>query len=711
MKLTTDQLLSEYARELNQFTHENIDYQRIAECMKTLSGCSYTMLDKFDRERKSYTTVALVGIGDSVRKAAQLMGFEIVGQQWEYDPTRKDHSGEKTTFFSSLAELEDSSVSPMVMKMLDRMLNLSSIVVVKSIKENQMIGDFTLMFRKGESLQNHHLVELYADMVGMTHARIDVETELRKSRDQLRSLVTNIPGMVYQFQYWPDGRSSFPYASDQIVDIFGVRPSEVLHRGQFVTNNVHPDDRDRMMRSILKSFKELSIWELDFRVMHPEKGERWIWGLSKPEKQSDGSVLWHGYVADYTDRKRMEEDLLKARNQAEEASKAKTQFLASMSHEIRTPLNGVIGYTDLLRGTQLNPIQQKYVDNANIAGKSLLQIINSILDLSKIEAGKMELDLAAFDLTELLEELIRMFRIQARDKGLALRLETPDPRLKYIIADSVRLRQILLNLLSNAIKFTEKGSVTLKLTCEILAPDRAAIQLDVIDTGIGISAEQMERLFQAFSQGDASINRKYGGTGLGLIISRLILDIMGGQISVESEPQKGSRFTVSFQADLTDTQSAVHPAVSPGIEERDEPESNRDSDSDDNASGPLVLIAEDIEMNMLLTRILLKRIIPGVRLAEAGNGAEALQLFIEKRPDFVLMDIQMPGMDGLAATRAIRNYEITQGWQKTPIIALTAGVLNEEREECLRAGMDHFLTKPIDLKAMRPVLTSMLKTE
>jgi PAS domain S-box-containing protein len=739
--LSADQLLSEYARELNQFTRQNIDYHTIAERMKTLSGCSYVMLDKFDREKMSYTTVALVGIGDSVRKAAQIMGFELVGQNWEYIPDRKDHAGNKITFFNSLAELEDSSLSPLVMKMVDRMLNLGSIAVVKSTKDDQIIGDFTLMFRKKESLQHQNQVELYADMVGMTHARIDAETELHKSRDQLSSLVTNIPGMVYQFRYWPDGKTSFQYASEQILDVFGLSPEMARKNGQFALDNVHPDDQDRMKASILKSFQELSIWEMDFRVLHPARGERWIWGLSRPEKQHDGSVIWHGYAADYTDRKRMEEDLRKARIEAEEASKAKTQFLASMSHEIRTPLNGVIGFTELLAGTPLTDVQQKYVDNANAAGKSLLEIINSILDLSKIEAGKMELDHVAFDLTELLEEVVEMLKMQARKKGLHLRLVTDQHRPNPIVSDPARLRQILLNLLSNAIKFTEKGGVTLRLAYDFIGTNRIALKLDVVDTGIGIAEEQMQRLFQAFTQGDASINRKYGGTGLGLVISRLIVDLMGGTISAESQPGNGSAFTVSFEADLaaagvsldrlSDSGTRFSDSGSPILKFQDQGEFHagvfpeqpsgtvREVDHEDavrgvqgtDENGPCVLVAEDIEMNMLLTRTLLKRSVPGVRVLEARNGAEALQQFIEARPDFVLMDIQMPGMDGLSATRAIRKHEKANSWAPTPIVALTAGVLNEEREECLRAGMDHFLSKPIDLKALRPVISSLLAGE
>jgi signal transduction histidine kinase/CheY-like chemotaxis protein len=720
MNKSPDQLLSEYASELNQFTHDTIDYNRIADCMRFLAGCGYVMLDKFDQKKKTYTTVSLQGVPETLRKAVRMLGFEIVGQQWEYNPERKDHKGGKVTFFNKVAELEDSSMSPLLASIVDRMLNLSSLVVVKSLKDEQIIGDFTLMFRKGESLQNRHLVELYADMVGMTHARIDAETELRNSRDQLSSLVTNVPGMVYQFQFWPDGKSSFPYASEQIREIFGIDANQARQDGDRALANVHPDDRTRMNASIQHSFDQLNIWELDFRVLHPEKGERWIWGLSRPERQPDGSVIWHGYAADYTERKRLEEDLRKARTEAEEASKAKSQFLASMSHEIRTPLNGVIGFTDLLAGTPLSAIQQKYVDNANTAGKSLLEIVNSILDLSKIEAGRMELECLPFDLIELIEELAEMVRLQARNKGLELRVEIREDLNRQIISDPGRLRQILLNLLGNAIKFTEKGSVVLRMHYEALPNDQAVIRLEVTDTGIGITEDQRKRLFHAFSQGDASINRKYGGTGLGLVISRLLTDLLGGQLTVDSEPGKGSTFAILLEVsfgDIISPENKIRPrtlsdpadvllseVAGKSVDKAEEPALGHGHDSAEHT----VLVAEDIEMNMLLTRTLLKRTIPSVRILEASNGAQAVQLYIENRPEFVLMDVQMPGMDGLAATRAIRKHEKAQGWKPIPIVALTAGVLNEEREECLRAGMDHFLSKPIDLKSLRPVIHSLL---
>ncbi|TVQ64932.1 MAG: response regulator [Balneolaceae bacterium] len=989
---------------------------------------------------------------------------------------------------------------------------------------------------------------IYASARDVT-ARIVRENELTKSTRLLKELTANIPGVTYQYQYFPDGRACFPYASDHIRDIYEVTPEEVKEDSAIVLTRLHPDDHDRVVESIVESYNTLKKWEAEYRVVLPARGERWVWGQAMPALQADGSVIWHGYITDVTRRKKVEielelerfrlentirgthvgtwewniqsgettfnnlwaemigytleelspvsietwmkfthpddlkasgeilekhfsgevdfyecearmkhrdghwiwvldrgkvitrtedgkpllmmgthqeiterkesqqrleklhsfqklvaevsaefvsvtsatfdqevdrmlektgrffsvdrsylflfsedlsrmtnthewcaegisvqkenginvptdalpwwkervltgeiihiesvealpaeaaaekaefkrqqiqslitvpvlteerlygflgldavkepfqwpdeeitnlsliantladslsklayeEQLRSAKNEAEVANKAKSQFLANMSHEIRTPLNGVIGFTDLLKRTPLDPLQKQYVENANTAGQSLLDIINNILDLSKIEADRLDLEIERTDIIALAENVTDIVKYQAAEKNLELLLNIQPDIPRYAMIDDLRMRQILINLFSNAVKFTEKGEVELSLNCEKTEKsDICRYTFSVRDTGIGISQEQKGKLFQAFSQGDSTITRKFGGTGLGLIISNLLAEKMGSKIEFETEPGKGSRFYFTFEAGteraekekekekpplsirkvllIDDNESqhtilqtlfgywgielvsaengleglkildqdpefdlaiidfnmpyldgvetmkrirnennqkvsglpviVLHSALEstkfrnechdlgfcslmskpvkssdlfqalhsitltgdnnmkighpePAQAETTRPAAQIDSDSVEEA--PVILIAEDIKMNMLLAKTLTQQIFPQSTILEASNGGEVLEFLKTEKVDVILMDVHMPGMDGLEATRRLRNMERESGGH-VPVIALTAGALSEERTRCYEAGMDDFLSKPIEYKPLSEVL-------
>jgi len=515
--------------------------------------------------------------------------------------------------------------------------------------------------------------------------RIEMQRALVKSEAQFRSLIANIPGIAYRCmnaEKWP-----MLFISDAVTQITGYPASDYLGEQpkRYFYEHVHPDDLEKVSQQV----KEERSYQLEYRIIDKDKNVRWLLGYGNRVDGIDEADVWlDGFIMDITYRKEMEQDLRVAKDNAEQAVAARTAFLANMSHEIRTPMNAIIGFSDILLDDKLAPEQQKHLQTINQAAKSLLHLLNDILDSAKLEKGKFDLELRDYSLVEEVDSVVSTLWLQANGKGLYLNVNMDSNIAQQYHGAPDRIRQVLTNLIGNAIKFTAQGGVNV----DVSVNTKQELEVCIRDTGIGMTAEQLDTVFDAFAQADASVNRRFGGTGLGTTISKQLVELMGGVISVQSIFGSGTSFTFTFPA---------HPAHNDAENESvitkvDIPPLN-------------MLLVDDIQQNLDLLTILMRR--QGHTITTARDGQQALLRMQSDAIDIVLMDVQMPIMDGLSAARARREQELEQNLAHIPLIALTASVLPEDKKAAFDAGMDGFANKPVDVELLQHEIAKVLQLD
>ena len=544
--------------------------------------------------------------------------------------------------------------------------------------------------------KNQLTPELIGEVLKKALQTSRMEADKRAAEDALRTSEARLAEAqkIAQMGHWEiELKPQTLTCSDHVYTLLGYGPdNHPLHLGMdLIRRHLDPSALIRYEEALQQAIATREDKSLDLPVRRIDGAIRNMAVRLSPIFRNKKAERIRGTIQDITARKRIEAELISAKEAAEQSARAKEEFLANMSHEIRTPMNAILGFAQLLQETKLSADQKEYLGAIDTSGQALMAIINDILDLSKIEAGRLTFEYQPFSLGKLLSSLNQIFRGKAQEKGIVLHTSMGPGVPEVLIGDQVRLNQVLINLVGNALKFTEEGEIEIEVKVLQEAAKRVKLMFEVHDTGIGIAPAKQRTIFQSFTQASGDTTRKYGGTGLGLTICKRIVELQGGKIGVNSELGEGATFFFELEFALSDSDEMVSPT---------EPvESTADHFLEGNELH--ILIAEDNPMNQLLASRILEQL--DVPFTLAQNGQEAVELVQANSFDLVLMDIQMPVMDGYEATRAIRSLGHPVK-REVPIVAMTAHAFAEERERCFEAGMNDFISKPFKPAELKAIL-------
>ncbi len=546
-------------------------------------------------------------------------------------------------------------------------------------------------------LNGHEFLGVVFSLSDVT-SRKRAEDEVERSEERFRQMANAIP----QLAWMTDAAGQTTWYNQRFYDYTGYTFKTMSDKERVKIH--HPDYYKDFMQYRDAMVTKGEKWEATFPLRGKDGDYRWFLAGAMPMQDDKGKILrWFGTATDITDQRLLENTLREAKEKAEEANLAKSEFLANMSHEIRTPMNVVIGLANILAvSVPLTPQQKEFIKTLQLSADTLLALINDLLDISKIESRSFELEQIQFNFYDLMKEIINILSVRAVEKNLSLMTDIESIRHKNFIGDTTRLRQIIMNLCSNAIKFTTQGIVNIKIHTEPGAQKNSEnIVIAVSDTGIGIAEEKREAIFQKFIQADTSINRHYGGTGLGLAITKSLVENMHGSVTLDSTMGQGSTFTVILPLTIAKEKkpaAAVHyPTAS--IIQFDKLEQP--------ANAPLILLVEDYAPNILVATTILEHF--GYRYEVANNGHEAIEKATAHIYDAILMDVQMPNMNGLEATAQIRQHEKMHNLPPISIIGMTAYALAGDREKCLSAGMTDYISKPFNQDELKRKLDRELR--
>jgi PAS domain S-box-containing protein len=577
-------------------------------------------------------------------------------------------------------------------------LNIKSILLIPVFVKNELDGFFVfdnVTHVRTWSIDEVSILQILIKNIATSIERNVNESIIEESEERFRLLANNIPGTVFLSNY--DEKYTKIYLNDEIEKLTGYPKSDFLENKMFFIDLIFEEDLEFVLSKNDIALKEKKPLHIIYRIKHKDGSTVWVEEFGDSIVKNGEIAFMEGILIDITEKKN-NETIVKEKEFAEAANKAKSEFLANMSHEIRTPLNGIIGYTDLLMNSNLENTQKQYMNTINQSANILMEVVNDILDFSKIESGKLEINIEKYRIEDIILQIKELINYQAHSKNLEINYIIKEDVPKYIWVDYIRLKQVLINLLTNAIKFTHIGKIDLTISVLEMQKSQAVLQFSVKDTGIGIRKSNQKIIFQAFSQEDSSTTKKFGGTGLGLTISNQLLGLMNSKLQIQSQFNVGSTFYFDIKLKCSNKLKKSN------LIEVENPEIVNPI-SKFNSEKPKILIVEDNKINMLLTKTLVKQIIPNCILFESEDGEKAIAKTNEIKPDIIFMDIQMPLVNGYEATKKIRE---SIAHQNTIIIALTAGTVVGEREKCIDSGMNDYMSKPIIKKTLEDIIEKWL---